>query len=71
MASIVINMNVSVTGQNSFKFDAVDLEAMETVRMKTILKENEVELLDVKFSMSDDSVENGLFIFGMEPSNFF
>lgn len=80
MASTAINMNPSVTGQNEFKFDATNIDVMEPVGMKAISEEdvlnnihrtfmaaeNEAELLDVKFSMSDEPVENGLFIFSIE-----
>lgn len=83
MASTAINMNTSVTEQNEFKFDAANLDVMEPVGMKTISEEdvlnnihrtfmaaeNEAELLDVKFSMSDEPVENGLFIFSIESPN--
>lgn len=80
MASTAVNMNTSVTEKNEFKFDAADLDIMEPVGMKAISEEdvlnnihknlmaakNEAELLDVKFSMSDEPVENGLFIFSIE-----
>lgn len=80
MASTAINMNSSETEQNEFKFDATSLDIMEPVGMKVISEEdifanihrslmaaeNEAELLDVKFSMSDEPVENGLFIFSIQ-----
>jgi len=69
--------------KNKFKYDATDLDIMEPVGMKTISEEdvlnnihknlmaaeNEAELLDVKFSMSDEPVENGVFIFGIESTD--
>ena len=83
MASTAININASVVERDEFKFDATDLDIIEPVMMETISEEdilsnihrslmaaeNEAELLDVKFSMSDESVENGLFIFGIESSD--
>jgi hypothetical protein len=80
MASTAVNMNSSVVEKNEFKFDAENLDIMEPVGMKTVSEEdvmnnihkslmaakNEAELLDVKFSMSDEPVENGLFIFSIE-----
>jgi hypothetical protein len=80
MASTAVHVNTSAIEQTEFKFDAADLDIMEPVGMKVISEENilnnihknlmaaenEAELLDVKFSMSDEPVENGLFVFGIE-----
>lgn len=83
MASTAVDVNTSTIEQTEFKFDATDLDIMEPVGMKVISEEdvlnnihknlvaaeNEAELLDVKFSMSDEPVENGLFVFGIESPN--
>lgn len=80
MASTAVHVNAPVIGQDKFKFDATNLDVMEPVGMKIISEENilknihkkliaaenEAELLNVKFSMSDEPVENGLFVFGIE-----
>jgi hypothetical protein len=81
MASTAINVErSSVVERDEFKFDATNLEIIELANLKTISEEdvlsnihrnlmaaeNEAELLDVKFSMSDEPVENGLFLFGIE-----
>lgn len=80
MASTAVHVNAPVIGQDKFKFDATNLDIMEPVGMKIISEENilknihkklieaenEAELLNVKFSMSNEPVENGLFVFGIE-----
>ena len=43
--------------------DAQDLMNMNTALMSA---EKEAQLLEVKFSMSDEPVENGMFIFSIE-----
>lgn len=69
--------------KESFEYDAANLEIMEPTGMRTISEENvltnihrnlmaaenEAELLDIKFSMSDEPVENGVFIFGIESAD--
>lgn len=83
LADLNVSQRGEEVTNTNFKFDAANLDVMEPVLMKNISEEdvlgnihktfmaaeNEAELLDVKFSMSDEPVENGLFIFGIESPN--
>ncbi|CAA6816428.1 MAG: Unknown protein [uncultured Aureispira sp.] len=51
---------------NADNADAQDIMNMNAALMGT---EKEAQLLDVDFTMSDDPVENGMFIFGVETKD--
>ena len=56
-----------VSGQMS----AEDQDAIDVMNVNQALlgAEKEAQLLDVKFSMSDEPVENGVFVFGIESAD--
>lgn len=55
----------------SEKMSAEDQDAMDVMKINQNLMgaEKEAQLLDVTFTMSDEPVENGMFIFGIETEN--
>jgi tetratricopeptide (TPR) repeat protein len=61
-------MEVYFIGQTIVLGTGDILTCSETTSSKNKLK-SESQLLDVNFSMSDEPVENGFFVFGMETEN--
>jgi hypothetical protein len=55
----------------SEKMSAEDQEAMDimNVNQKLMGAEKEAQLLDVNFAMSDDPIDNGMFIFGIQTED--
>ncbi|WMX16767.1 MULTISPECIES: hypothetical protein [unclassified Aureispira] len=55
----------------SEKMSAEDQDAMDimNVNQKLMGAEKEAQLLDVNFTMSDEPIENGMFIFGIETDD--
>ena len=46
-----------------------DAQAVLNINQALMGTEKEAQLLDVKFSMADEPIENGMFIFGLETEN--
>lgn len=77
-----VEMNLSFNGKNivikatdiigvAEKMSAESQDAIDIMNINQSLMgaEKVAQLLDVKFTMSDEPIDNGMFIFGMESNN--
>ena len=62
-AADVINMKAMTAEESE------DAQAVAGIHESLMSTEKEAQLLDVNFTMSDEPVENGMFIFGIETKN--
>lgn len=62
-AADVINITQNMNAENA------DAEAVMNIQENFQGAEKEAQLLDVEFTMSDEPVENGMFIFGIETQD--
>jgi len=67
----VISLNMDDIINISEKMSAEDQDAMDVmnVNQKLMGAEKEAQLLDVNFSMSDEPIDNGMFIFGIQTED--
>ena len=61
--SDIISMRYKLNAENA------DAQAVMEINQALLGTEKEAQLLDVKFSMADEPIENGMFIFGIETEN--
>ena len=66
---IIIDSNDIFTMENSANEGNEDAQELMNFRDSLLAAEKEVQLLDVNFVMSEDTVVNGIFIFGIETEN--
>ena len=66
LQSMLCNISqVDVISMKEMDQENVDAQAVISINQALMGAEKEVHLLDVNFSMSDEPVENGMFIFGI------
>ena len=53
----------------AMNMEDADAQAVMNINQALMGTEKEAQLLDVNFTMSDEPVENGMFIFGIETEN--
>jgi len=66
--SVTIEASDFITMQQMNAEDA-DAQAVMNINQALMGADKEAQLLDVNFTMSDEPVENGMFIFGIETEN--
>lgn len=55
-----------ITTKRNSNAEGADVQALMNVSEAFMAAEKEAQILDVQFTMSDEPVENGMFIFGIE-----
>jgi len=61
--------SADVISMQAMNQEDADAQAVMNINQALMGAEKEAQLLDVNFTMSDEPVENGMFIFGIETEN--
>jgi hypothetical protein len=70
LADVKIDLTAMETvAMQQMSAEDADAAAIMSINQSLMSAEKEAQLLDVKFSMSDEPVENGVFIFGIESAD--
>lgn len=70
LADVKIDLTAMETvAMQQMNAEDADAAAIMSINQSLMSAEKEAQLLDVKFSMSDEPVENGVFIFGIESAD--
>jgi len=64
--SVTIEAADIIGAAQQMNAEDADAEAVMSIHQNLMGAEKEAQLLDVKFTMADEPVENGMFIFGIE-----
>lgn len=66
---ITLETSDIVASAQAMNAEDADAQAIMDINSTLMGAEKEAQLLDVNFTMSDEPVENGMFIFGIETEN--